>query len=62
MSVVPDEVELDPLSRAALEANPDRATAKKVEILQGYALRKPSGKSKHLIIRFLVVARRADRQ
>ena len=52
--VVPDEVELDPLSRAALEANPDRATAKKVEILQGYALRKPSGKSKHLIIRFLV--------
>ena len=54
VSVVPDEVELDPLSRAALEANPDRATAKKVEILQGYALRKPSGKSKHLIIRFLV--------
>ena len=54
VSVVPDEVELDPLSRAALEASPDRATAKKVEILQGYALRKPSGKSKHLIIRFLV--------
>jgi ferredoxin--NADP+ reductase len=54
VSVVPCEVELDPLSRAALEANPDRATAKKVEILQGYALRKPSGKSKQLIIRFLV--------
>src|SRR6185369_1987607 len=54
VSVVPDEVELDPLTRAALEANPDRATAKKVEILQGYAVRKPSGKSEHLIIRFLV--------
>ena len=54
VSVVPEEVELDPLSRAALEKDPDRATVKKVEILQGYALRKPSGKSKRLIIRFLV--------
>jgi ferredoxin/flavodoxin---NADP+ reductase len=54
VAVVPEEVELDPLSRAALEQKPDRTTAKKVEILQGYALRKPSGKSKRLIIRFLV--------
>ena len=54
VSVVPEEVELDPLSRAALERDPDRATVKKVEILQGYALKPPSGKSKRLVIRFLV--------
>jgi ferredoxin--NADP+ reductase len=50
----PDEVELDELTRAALERTPDRATTKKVEILRGYALRKPAGKSKLLVVRFLV--------
>jgi ferredoxin--NADP+ reductase len=54
VSVVPEEVELDPLSRAALERDPDRATVKKVEILQSYALKPLSGKSKRLVIRFLV--------
>ena len=54
VSTIPREVELDPLSRAALEHAPDRATLKKVEILQAYAIRKPSGKSRRLIIRFLV--------
>jgi ferredoxin--NADP+ reductase len=49
------EVALDELSRAALEQNPDRATSKKVEILQGYAVRRPTGsKSRRLVIRFLV--------
>jgi ferredoxin--NADP+ reductase len=52
--VRPEEVELDPLSRAALETGQDRATRKKVEILQGYALRKPAGKSRRLVVRFLV--------
>ena len=52
--VRPDEVELDPLSRAAVERSQDRATLKKVEILQGYALRKPAGKSRRLVVRFLV--------
>lgn len=52
--VRPEEVELDPLSRAALDRSQDRATLKKVEILQGYALRKPAGKSRRLIVRFLV--------
>lgn len=52
--VRPEEVELDPLSRAALDKSQDRATRKKVEILQGYALRKPAGKSRRLIVRFLV--------
>ncbi len=54
ISVRPDEVALDELSRTALERDPDRATAKKVEILQGYALRQPSGKSRRLSLRFLV--------
>lgn len=49
-----DEVQLDPLSRASLEKNPDPATAKKVEILQEYAQRKPTGKPKRLYMRFLV--------
>jgi ferredoxin--NADP+ reductase len=54
IEVVPEEVQLDPLSQAALDKSGDRATAKKVEILQSYALRKPTGKSRRLIVRFLV--------
>jgi ferredoxin--NADP+ reductase len=50
----PEEVELDELTRASLERTPDRATTKKVEILRGYALRKPTGKSRRLVVRFLV--------
>ena len=52
--VDPREVELDPLSRTALEQTPDRATTKKVDILQGYARNVPSGKPRRLVIRFLV--------
>jgi ferredoxin--NADP+ reductase len=52
--VDPREVELDPLSRATLEQTPDRATTKKVDILQGYARNVPSGKPRRLVIRFLV--------
>ena len=52
--VRPDEVELDELSRAAVERSQDRATRKKVEILQGYAQQNPTGKAKRLIVRFLV--------
>ncbi len=51
---LPSEVELDELSRAALEQSQDRATIKKVEIIQGYARRQPTDKSKRLIVRFLV--------
>jgi len=54
VAVVPSEVELDPLSRAAVETSDDRATKKKVEILQGYARRLPTGKSRRLVLRFLV--------
>ncbi len=54
ITAVPAEVELDELSRAALERSPDRATRKKVELLQAYARRPPSGKARRLIVRFLV--------
>jgi ferredoxin--NADP+ reductase len=52
--VVPEEVELDPLSRAALEKAGDRAGARKVEILQSYARRGQEGKPRRLVLRFLV--------
>ncbi|MGH7392435.1 MAG: FAD-dependent oxidoreductase [Candidatus Rokuibacteriota bacterium] len=52
--VRPDEVELDELSRAALEKSGDRADRKKVEILQAYARRPPAGKPRRLVLRFLV--------
>ncbi|MEW5960097.1 MAG: FAD-dependent oxidoreductase [Chloroflexota bacterium] len=51
--VPPAEAELDPLSRAALAHSQDRATDKKVEILQEFARQEPGGKSRRLIIRFL---------
>ncbi|MBI2198907.1 MAG: FAD-dependent oxidoreductase [Candidatus Rokubacteria bacterium] len=54
IGVRPEEVALDELSRGALERDPDRATTKKVEILQSYALRRPSGKTRTLTVRFLV--------
>jgi ferredoxin--NADP+ reductase len=54
VSALPEEVELDPLTRAALEKTPDRATAKKVEILQEYARRPSAGKPRKLVLRFLV--------
>lgn len=51
---LPDEVALDPLSKEAVEKSTDLALKKKVEILQGYALPKPTGKTRTLTIRFLV--------
>jgi len=54
VTACPDEVELDDLSRAALEHGGDRATAKKVEIIQGYARRPFSRKGRRLVLRFLV--------
>jgi ferredoxin--NADP+ reductase len=52
--VLPAEAELDSLSMAALEQSNDRATMKKVEILQTYAARPPEGKSRRITVRFLV--------
>jgi ferredoxin--NADP+ reductase len=52
--VLPEEVKLDDLSQAAVASASDRSVLKNVEILQGYALRKPAGKSRRLTVRFLV--------
>ena len=54
ITAIPQEVELDPLSRAAVERSQDRATRKKVEMLREYARRAPTGKSRRLVLRFLV--------
>lgn len=51
--VLPEEAELDPLSRASM-ADADRADVRKVEIIQELSRRQPTGKSKRLILRFLV--------
>lgn len=52
--VLPDEAALDELSQAAVASSTDRSLPKKVEILQEYARRQPSGKKRRLHIRFLV--------
>lgn len=51
---LPEEVELDDLSQQALADSADRGTMRKVEIVQDFARRSPSGKSRRLILRFLV--------
>src|SRR4030095_15950549 len=52
--VKPEEVELDELSRASLEKSGDRASVKKVEILQSYAQRPARTRPRKLVTRFLV--------
>jgi ferredoxin--NADP+ reductase len=54
ITVLPAEAELDQLSQKTLEQSKDRSTTKKIEILQEYADRKPTGKPRKLTIRFLV--------
>jgi ferredoxin/flavodoxin---NADP+ reductase len=54
VTAVPEEVEVDDLSRAAMERASDRATQKKVDLLQEYARHALSGKRRRLILRFLV--------
>src|ERR671923_994991 len=53
--VDPEDVELDPLSKAFIESDTASTTAKKnVEILTGYAAREPTGKPRRIVLRFLV--------
>jgi ferredoxin--NADP+ reductase len=54
IAVRADEVALDGVSREVLERSPDRATLKKVDILQEFAGRPPAGKARRLTLRFLV--------
>lgn len=51
--VAPEDAALDPLSEAYVR-EADRATARNVEIVAGYANRPPSGKPRQIIMRFLV--------
>ncbi|UCF39528.1 MAG: FAD-dependent oxidoreductase [Gemmatimonadota bacterium] len=52
--VRPEEVTLDPLSRAAVAELGEPALEKKVELLQGFAAAAPRDKAKTLTLRFLV--------
>ena len=52
--VLPEEAELDELSKSAIASSADRSLRKKVEILQGYAVRQSTSKARKLHIRFLV--------
>src|SRR5215211_1331294 len=53
--VDPRDAEPDPLSREWIESEAAGITARKnVEILSGYARRKPSGKRRRIVLRFLV--------
>jgi ferredoxin--NADP+ reductase len=54
VTAIPEEVELDELTRQGLERTPDRSTQKKVEMLMEYARRVPTGKARRLVMRFLV--------
>ncbi|RMF76701.1 MAG: NADP oxidoreductase [Chloroflexi bacterium] len=53
--VSPEDAALDPLTQQWLkEHNTDRTVERNVEIVQEYAQRKPSGKPKRIIMRYLV--------
>ena len=52
--VLREEVELDALSREAVERSDDRALRKKIEVLQGFAARPCAGRPRMLTLRFLV--------
>ena len=52
--VLPEEAELDELSRAEVEAAGDKATKRKLEIISALVGRDEPGKARRLILRFLV--------
>jgi ferredoxin/flavodoxin---NADP+ reductase len=49
-----DEARLDPLSEKAIEESADRQVQKVVSLLQEAAARPPAGKSRRIVVRFLV--------
>ena len=51
--VDPGEAELDPHSRADVEAVPDRTRDANLEVLAGYAARTPEGHPRRVVLRFL---------
>lgn len=53
VAAIPSEVDLDPLSAAAVAARPDRLLAARLDLLRGYAARAPTAKARRLVFRFL---------
>tara|TARA_R110002073_G_scaffold5880_13_gene35823 strand:- start:1841 stop:3232 length:1392 start_codon:yes stop_codon:yes gene_type:complete len=54
VSVPPAEAAIDPASRAEMDQNGDKNVAKNVAAIEDFAARTSTGKSKELVIRFLV--------
>ena len=54
VEILPEEARLDELSQAYVDAHPDKTLLRKIEILQSYAGRPFTGKSRRLSIRFLL--------
>ncbi len=54
VKVLPEEVELDALSQAELEASDDKLLKRKVDTLKEFSIRAPGGKGRLLTLRFLV--------
>lgn len=52
--VTPEEIQLDPYSKAFIESAADRVAVRNVEILSEYASRGSQGKKRRIIMRFLV--------
>jgi ferredoxin--NADP+ reductase len=52
--VLPEEAELDALSRESVERSKDQSLEKKINIIRSYASRQPKGLPRRLTIRFLV--------
>ena len=52
--VRPAEAELDPVSREFVDASGDRVLQRKIDLIQSYAAREPVGRSRKLMLRFLV--------
>lgn len=48
------ELQLDPLSQAFIDSGADKTAVKNVEVLKSYADSEPEGKSRQVILRFLV--------
>ena len=54
IAVLPEEVVLDPVSQAELDAGDDHSAPKKVDILREFSTRARAGRTRLLTIRFLV--------
>lgn len=51
--ITPEDATPDALSLAELEANPDKLTTKKLELLREFSQQSPGGKPKRLVLKFL---------